>query len=66
MSEAKSIGTINVYDSQGNKVNSFNSARKVAKYFNSHHKTIMRYVRDNKLFQNKWYLSIPLKSKEES
>lgn len=50
------LGTkINVFDTQGTLVNSFNSARKAAEYFNSYHTTIMSYLKNNKLFQDKWY-----------
>lgn len=47
--------SIYIYDTQGLLVNSFNSARNAAEYFNCSHPTIMGYVRDNKFFQNKWY-----------
>src|SRR5690606_31581361 len=57
LSIANGGGTIYIYDTQGLLVNSFSSARKTAEYFNCNHKTIMRYVRNNKLFQDKWYLS---------
>jgi group I intron endonuclease len=43
-----------VYDSQGSLVNTFTSVRKAAEYFNSHHHTIMKYIRNDKLFKDKW------------
>jgi group I intron endonuclease len=49
--------SIFVYDSNGLLVNTFNSARKAAEYFGSNHQIILRYARNNKLFQDKWYLS---------
>lgn len=57
MSVAKGGGTIYIYDTQGTLVNSFSSARKAAKNFNIHHLTIIRYLKNNLLFQDKWYLS---------
>jgi len=57
MSISKGGGTIFVYDTQGTLVISFSSARKAAVYFDCTHVTILRHIRDNKLFQNQWILS---------
>lgn len=57
ISETKGGSIIFVYDSQGSLVNTFSSARKAAEHFNSTHSTIIRYVKNNKLFQDKWVLS---------
>jgi len=57
ISKAKGGGSIYVNDTQGTLVNCFSSARNAAKNFNTFHPTIVRYVKDNKLFQDKWYLS---------
>lgn len=46
-----------VYDLEGSLVNTFPSARKAAEYFNSNHPIIMRYLKNNKLFQGKWLLT---------
>lgn len=46
-----------VYDSQGSLVNTFSSAREAGKEFDAHHQTIMKYVRNGNIFQEKWYLS---------
>lgn len=61
MSIAKGGGTIYAYDLQGKLLNSFSSARKAAEYFNCHHPVIMRYVKNGKLFQDKWILSLSKK-----
>ena len=63
MSKAKGGGTIYVYDSQGTLVNSFSSARNAADYFNCDHKTIIRYVRNEKIFKEQWILSTSLITK---
>lgn len=63
MSKAKGGGTIYVYDSQGTLVNSFSSARNAADYFNCDHKTIMKYVNNEKIFQKQWILSTSLITK---
>lgn len=64
MSLAKGGGTIYVNDAQGTLAYTFSSARKAAKNFNSHHTTIMAYVRNGQLFQNKWKLYLSLITKE--
>jgi group I intron endonuclease len=56
ISEAKGM-TIYVYNSEGSLVNSFSSANIASKEFNCSHTTIIRNAKNNKLFQNKWYLS---------
>jgi group I intron endonuclease len=48
---------IYVYDSQGTLVNTFSSANKAAENFDCSHPTIVKYAKNNKLFQSKWYLS---------
>jgi hypothetical protein len=58
LSIVKGGGTIFVYDTQGSLVNSFSSARKAAEHFKSSHPTIVRYVKNGQLFQDKWKLSI--------
>jgi group I intron endonuclease len=55
---------IYVYDTQGSLVNIFYSARNAAEYFNSHHQTIMKYVRNGEIFKEQWILSISLITKE--
>jgi group I intron endonuclease len=55
INEAKET-TIFVYDTQSSLVNIFNSANKVAKFFNCFHTTILKNANNNKLFKNKWYL----------
>jgi len=57
ISYAKGGGTVFVYDLEGTLVNTFSSARKAAEYFHCTHVTILRYIRNNKLFQNQWILS---------
>jgi len=53
-----SMGTaIYVHDSEGSLVNTFSSARKAAEHYNSSHSTIIKHVKNNKLFQSKWFLS---------
>lgn len=53
-----SMGTaIYVHDSEGSLVNSFSSARKAAEHYDSSHSTIIKHVKNNKLFQSKWFLS---------
>lgn len=56
MSEAKGTA-IYVDDTQGLLVFTFSSAKKAAKFFNTHHPAINRYAKNNKLFQDKRYLS---------
>jgi group I intron endonuclease len=53
-----------VYDTQGSLVNSFSSGRKAALHFKVDNKTIMKYVRNNELFQDLWKLTTSLISKE--
>lgn len=57
MSIAKGVGTIYVYDTQGSLVNTFTSAREAGKELNTSHQTILKYVRNGKLFRNEWILS---------
>jgi len=54
----KGGGIIFVYNTQGSLVNSFSSARKAAEFFHTSHSTIVRYVKNNKLYKNQWILSI--------
>lgn len=56
-SVAKGGGAIYVYDDLGTFVESFSSARKAACNFDVSPSTISKYVKNNKLFKNKWYLS---------
>jgi len=56
ISEAKGT-TIFVYDINGTLVNTFSSVNLAVKYFDSSYPTIIKYVQNNKLFKNKWYLS---------
>jgi group I intron endonuclease len=59
------LGTaIYVYDLNGTLVNTFNSARKAAEYFNSNHVTIMKYVKNKKLYQEQWILSMSIITKD--
>jgi group I intron endonuclease len=60
MSKAKGGGTIYVYDTQDTLVNTFISARKAAEHFDCNHKTIIRYVKNGKIFKEKWFLSMSL------
>ena len=48
---------IYVYDSNNILVNNFLSARMAGVFFNTHSKTILRYVKNQKIFQEKWILS---------
>jgi hypothetical protein len=64
ISIARGGGTIYVYDSQGSLVNTFSSTREAGKEFDVHHKTIMRYEINGKLFKDKWKLSLSLITKE--
>ena len=48
---------IYVYDPQGILVNTLNSARSTAEYFDCHHLTIMRYIRNRNIFKGQWILS---------
>jgi group I intron endonuclease len=50
-------GTIYVYDSQDTLVNTFCSARKAAEHFGCNHKTILSYVRNQRIFRKQWILS---------
>ena len=51
--------TIYVYSiDKSTLVNTFSSAREAAEYFNCRHKTIMKYVKNELIFQNQWILSI--------
>jgi group I intron endonuclease len=61
MSLAKGGNTIFVYSSDNLLINSFESARKAAKYFNCDHKTILKYAKNGQLFKDEWVLSINLK-----
>jgi group I intron endonuclease len=63
MSKAKEGGIIYVYDSQGTLANSFSSARNATDYFNCDHKTIMKYVKNEKIFKKQWILSTSLITK---
>jgi group I intron endonuclease len=59
------LGTaIYVYDLDGTLVNSFSSARKAAEYFNSTHVTIMKYIKNKKLYQEQWILCISIITKD--
>jgi group I intron endonuclease len=55
---------IYVYSSDGTLVYNFSSANKAAEYFNCYHKTIIRYVRNQKIFKEQWILSTSLITKE--
>jgi len=57
ISLAKGGGTIFVYNSDHLLVNSFESARKAAEYFNVDKNTIVRYSNSGNLFKNEWLLS---------
>jgi group I intron endonuclease len=57
LSEAKGGGTIYVYDTQGSLFKTFCSTRTAAEFFSCSHVTIAKYVKNNKLFQDKWKLS---------
>jgi group I intron endonuclease len=61
MSIAKGGGIIYIYDTNDSLVNSFNSTRKTAKFLNCSHVTIAKYIKNGKLFNNKWILSLDLK-----
>jgi hypothetical protein len=65
MSVAKGGGTIYVYDIQDTLVYTFSSARKAALHFKCSHITIANYIKNGKLFQAKWFLSVSLITKEE-
>jgi len=61
MSVTKGGGTIFVYNTNGSLVNSFCSARKAGEYFNCFHITIIGYVKNKKIFQGKWRLTLSAK-----
>ena len=62
ISAARGGGTIYVYDTLGIQVNSFSSARRAAEFFNCSQVTILKYVRNGKLFKNNWKLYTSLTS----
>lgn len=43
-----------VYSEDGVLVNSFDSAREAGEFYNCSHTTIVRYLKNGKLFQGKW------------
>lgn len=51
---------IYVYSLDNSIIHTFDSYRKIAEFFKVHHKTISRYIKSSKLFQNKWKLSTSL------
>jgi len=53
-----------VYNTQGTLIYTFSSGRKAAKFFSCDNKTIMKHVRNNSLFKDKWKLTTSLISKE--
>lgn len=55
---------IYVYDSQGSLVNTFNSARKAAEYFDVSKNTIIKYAKNHQIFKENWILSTSLITKE--
>lgn len=46
-----------MYDPDGLLVNTFSSTRKAGGYFKCSQTTIIKYLKNNKLFLGKWYLS---------
>jgi len=51
--------TIYVYSTdKSTLINTFGSTREAAEYFNCRHKTIMKHVKNEVIFQNQWILSI--------
>jgi group I intron endonuclease len=48
---------IYVFSLDGTLINSFSSAREAGLFYNCSHTTIVRYLKNNKLFQGKWILS---------
>jgi phosphoglycolate phosphatase-like HAD superfamily hydrolase len=60
MSIAKGTA-IFVYDLDGTLVNSFTSARKAAEFIDCSHVTILKHIKNNKLFQGKWRLTLSAK-----
>jgi group I intron endonuclease len=61
MSIAKGGSTIYVYDSQGSLVNTFSSARNAAVEYDTTRSTATGYVKNGKLFQEQWFLSLSAK-----
>lgn len=53
-----------VYDSQGELVNSFSSARRAASYFNCSKGFILKCAKNGELFKNEWTLSLDKKLRE--
>jgi group I intron endonuclease len=58
LSIAKGGGIIYVYDIHGTLVYSFSSGRKAAEFFECHNQTIMRHIKNQKIFKKQWILSI--------
>jgi group I intron endonuclease len=56
MSLAKGT-VIYLYDSHGSLVNTFPSARKASEHFNVSCPTILKYVRNGRIFKNQWFFS---------
>jgi group I intron endonuclease len=56
ISETKGTN-IFVYNSQSTLAYTFSSARKAAEHFKCSHPTIVSYVKNGKLFRDKWILS---------
>jgi len=57
ISAAKGGGTIYVYDTQGILISTFSSTRKAALHFKCSQTSIVNYLKNNKLFQDNWFLS---------
>jgi group I intron endonuclease len=50
-----------VYDTQGSLVNTFCSAREAGRHFDCTFNTILKYAKNNELFQDEWILSTSVK-----
>src|SRR5690606_34196174 len=61
ISAALGGGTIFVYDSDGILVNTFCSTREAAVFFNCSHVSIANYIKNGKVFQDKWLLTLSVK-----
>jgi hypothetical protein len=58
ISAVKGGGTIYVYDTQGILISTFSSTRKAALHFKCSQTSIVNYLKNNKLFQDNWFLSL--------
>jgi hypothetical protein len=58
MSAAKSKNTVEVYNINGKLVNCFPNAVITVKWLNIHKTTVGRYIKSQKLYDNKYYFKL--------